>query len=161
MVSQYQRKTINAYISSHYQEMFHVWNVPLDQNHYSLDNLIVSYTYHQVFDLKMSDEQRANAIIALIKERAGIRQYIQSCYHEEEEYFSLLIYQMYFRRLIRDTFNCINIMDEQVENIFSTRDKRVQSNLLGIERKMKVTDFQAYQSFMALINNYVMQKYNV
>ena len=42
MVSQYQRKTINAYISSHYQEMFHVWNVPLDQNHYSLDNLIVS-----------------------------------------------------------------------------------------------------------------------
>lgn len=133
MVSQYQRKTINAYISSHYQ----------------------------VFDLKMSDEQRANAIIALIKERAGIRQYIQSCYHEEEEYFSLLIYQMYFRRLIRDTFNCINIMDEQVENIFSTRDKRVQSDLLGIERKMKVTDFQAYQSFMALINNYVMQKYNV
>ena len=129
MVSQYQRKTINAYISSHYQEMFHVWNVPLDQNHYSLDNLIVSYT--------------------------------QSCYHEEEEYFSLLIYQMYFRRLIRDTFNCINIMDEQVENIFSTRDKRVQSDLLGIERKMKVTDFQAYQSFMALINNYVMQKYNV
>ena len=76
MVSQYQRKTINAYISSHYQEMFHVWNVPLDQNHYSLDNLIVSYTYYQVFDLKMSDEQRANAIIALIKERAGIRQYI-------------------------------------------------------------------------------------
>lgn len=161
MVSQYQRKTINAYISSHYQEMFHVWNVPLDQNHYSLDNLIVSYTYHQVFDLKMSDEQRANAIIALIKERASIRQYIQSCYHEEEEYFSLLIYQMYFRRLIRDTFNCINIMDEQVENIFSTRDKRVQSDLLGIERKMKVTDYQAYQSFMALINNYVMQKYNV
>lgn len=56
----------------------------LDQNHHSLDNLIVSYMYHQVFDLKMSDEQRENTIIDLIKERTGIRKYIESCYHEEE-----------------------------------------------------------------------------
>lgn len=39
---------------------------------------------HQVFDLKISDEQRENTIIDLIKERTGIRKYIESCYHEGE-----------------------------------------------------------------------------
>lgn len=161
MVSEYQRKTINVSISSHYQEMFHVWNVPLDQKHHSSDNLIVFYTYHQVFNLKMSDELKAKSIVALIKERAGIRQYIQSYYHEEKEYFSLLVYQVYFRRLIRDTFNFISIMDEQVENILTTKDPHVQSDFLEIERKMKLVDSQTYQTFMVLINNYVMQKYKV
>lgn len=74
---------------------------------------------HQVFDLKISDEQRENTIIDLIKERTSIRKYIESCYHEGE-------------------------------NILTTKDRRFQSNLLEIERKMKVTDFQA---FMTLINN--------
>ena len=161
MVSGYQRKTINVSISNYYQEMFHVWNVPLDKNHHSSDNLIVFYTYHQTFNLKMPDELKAKAIIALIKERAGIRQYIQSHYREEQEYFSLLIYQTYFRRLVRDTFNFISIMDEQVDSVLTTKDPHVQRDLLEIERKMKLADPQAYQAFMILINNYIMQKYNV
>lgn len=160
MGSGYQRKTINVSISNYYQEMFHIWNVPLDQNHYSSDNLIVFYTYHQAFDLEMPNEFKSKAIIALIKERAGIRQYIQSHYREEQEYFSLLIYQTYFRRLVRDTFNFISIMDEQVDNV-TTKDSHVQSDLLEIERKMKLVDPQTYQAFMVLINNYIMQKYNI
>ena len=56
---------------------------------------------------------------------------------------------MYFRRLIRDTFNCINIIDEKVENTLTTKDRKSQSNLLEI--KMKVTDFQVSQAFMILI----------
>lgn len=161
MISEYQRKIINVSISNYYQEMFHVWNVPLDQNHHSSDNLIVSYTYHQAFGLKMPNELKAKAIIALIKERAGIRQYIQSHYREEQEYFSLLIYQTYFRRLVRDTFNFISIMDEQVDNVLTTKDSHVQSDLLEIERKIKLVDPQTYQAFMVLINNYIMQKYNI
>ena len=161
MGSGYQRKTINVSISNYYQEMFHIWNVPLDQNHHSSDNLIVFYTYHQAFDLEMSNEFKAKAIIALIKERAGIRQYIQSHYREEQEYFSLLIYQTYFRRLVRDTFNFISIIDEQIDNVLTTKDSHVQSDLLEIERKMKLVDPQTYQAFMVLINNYIMQKYNI
>lgn len=161
MGSGYQRKTINVSISNYYQEMFYIWNVPLDQNHHSSDNLIVFYTYHQAFDLEMPNKFKAKAIIALIKERAGIRQYIQSHYREEQEYFSLLIYQTYFRRLVRDTFNFISIIDEQIDNVLTTKDSHVQSDLLEIERKMKLVDPQTYQAFMVLINNYIMQKYNI
>ena len=41
---------------------------------------------------------------------------------------------MYFRRLIRDTFNCINIIDEKVENTLTTKDRKSQSNLLEIKK---------------------------
>ena len=49
---------------------------------------------------------------------------------------------MYFRRLIRDTFNCINIIDEKVENTLTTKDRKSQSNLLEIKKdeSKKVTN---------------------
>lgn len=50
------------------QEMFYVWNVPLKKEHNSSNNLVVSYTFHQIFDMEMSDELKAEAMLALIKE---------------------------------------------------------------------------------------------
>ena len=159
MSNTYQRKKINVFISSQYQEMFYVWNVPLDKDHNSPDNLVISYTFHQLFDKEMSNESKAEAMLVLIKERAGIRQYIQSRYREEPEYLTMVVYQKYFRRLIRYYFNFINIMDEYVDK-YLQNDPRVKEDLIEIERKMKATDLHSYLAFLALINNYMMEKYD-
>lgn len=159
MVNGYQRKMVNVFISSQYQESFYVWNVPVDKEHNSSDNLVISYTFHQIFDKEMSNELKAEAIFVLIKERAGIRQYIQSRYREEPEYLTMVVYQKYFRRLIRYYFNFISIMDEHVDKYLQD-DPRVKEDLIEIESKMKATDLHAYLAFLALINNYMMEKYD-
>lgn len=63
---------------------------------------------------------------------------------------------MYFRRLIRDTFNCINIIDEKVENTLTTKDRKSQSNLLEIKKD----ESNRFSSFLRFYNSYI-QKYKV
>lgn len=58
---------------------------------------------------------------------------------------------MYFRRLIRDTFNCINIIDEKVENTLTTKDRKSQSNLLEIKKDESNRFSRFSQAFMILI----------
>lgn len=157
MDNKYQRKTLNIYVSKHYQETFHVWNIPLDKT--SSDSLIVSYTYHQIFDLEMIDELKVQALVYMIYERAGIRRFIQSCYQEEKEYFTLLLYHKYFRRLVRSYFNFINITDEQVHEFLISNSLQFKEGLLEIENKMKMIDINAYRAYMVLINNYMIQKF--
>ena len=50
-------------------------------------------------------------------------------------------------------------MDEQVKNLMDYC-LPFQNDILEIEKNMKITDPQAYQAFMTLINNYIMQKYD-
>ena len=64
---------------------------------------------------------------------------------------------MYFRRLIRDTFNCINIIDEKVENTLArTKDRKSQSNLLEIKKD----ESNRFSSFSSFYDSYI-QKYKV
>ena len=63
---------------------------------------------------------------------------------------------MYFRRLIRDTFNCINIIDEKVENTLTTKDRKSQSNLLEIKKD----ENNRFSSFSSFYDSYI-QKYKV
>lgn len=158
MSNVYQRKTINVFISNRYQEMLHLWNVPLNEENLLPDQLIVSYTYHQALNLEMPDDLKVDALIYIIHERAGIHRYIKSRYAQEEEYFTLIVYNKYFRRLIRNYFNLINILDETV-NIIMKYKLQLRDEILEIEEKMKVADPRAFQAFMTLINNYIMEKY--
>lgn len=68
----------------------------------------------------------------------------------------MVVYQKYFRRLIRYYFNFICIMDEHVDKYLQD-DSRIKEDLLKIKNKMKTTDSHAY---LALINNYIMEKYD-
>lgn len=63
---------------------------------------------------------------------------------------------MYFRRLIRNTFNCINIIDEKVENTLTTKDRKSQSNLLEIKKD----ESNRFSSFSSFYDSYI-QKYKV
>ena len=62
MMNKYQRKTINVFISNHYQEVFHIWNVPVDEKNILPNHLIASYTYHQALNLEMPEELRTKAV---------------------------------------------------------------------------------------------------
>ena len=63
---------------------------------------------------------------------------------------------MYFRRLIRDTFNCINIIDEKVENTLTTKDRKSPSNLLEIKKD----ESNRFSSFSIFYYSYI-KKYKV